>query len=187
MAEASSTPSDWLSNDERTQHYLTLLGQHEGRLLGFILSLVPHWADADDIAQEVRIRLWKQFDAYDPAKDFGAWARTIAYYQVLSYRQKRVHRTEMADSKVMELVVDEVAALSEELDASQRALKDCFDKLPPAKRELLIRYYSKNETTQSIAAESGRSCEATRQALVRARMALRQCVDEALRRERDHD
>ena len=65
------TPSESQTNDERTQQYLTLLGQHEGRLLGFILSLVPNWADADDIAQEVRIRLWKQFDGYDPAKDFA--------------------------------------------------------------------------------------------------------------------
>ena len=67
----------------------------------------------------------------------------------------------------MELVADEVAALSEELEAAQRALKDCFDKLPAAKRELLTRYYSKNETTQVIAAESGRTCDATRQSLVR--------------------
>lgn len=186
MAQGT-TPSNPQSNDERTGQYLTLLGQHEGRLLGFILSLVPNWADADDIAQEVRIRLWKQFDAYDPAKDFGAWARTIAYYQVLTYRQKQVHRDELVDAKFMELVADEVAALSDELDAAQRALKDCFDKLPTPKRELLIRYYSKNETTEVIAAESGRTCDATRQALVRARMALRHCVDEALRKERGHD
>lgn len=58
--------------DDRTREFLRLLGQHERRLRGFILSLVPHWADAEDIAQEVRIRLWEQFDNYDPAKDFGA-------------------------------------------------------------------------------------------------------------------
>ena len=63
-------PSHSPTNDERTREYLRLLGQHERRLLGFILSLVPNWADADDIAQEVKIRLWEQFDKYDPAKDF---------------------------------------------------------------------------------------------------------------------
>ena len=54
------------------REFLRLLGEHERRLRGFILALVPHWADADDIAQEVRLRLWEQFDDYDPAKDFGA-------------------------------------------------------------------------------------------------------------------
>ena len=66
-----------------------------------------------------------------PRKDLR-WARTIAYYQVLSYRQKRAHQSELVDAKFMELVANEVAALSEELDAAQRALKDCFDKLPNA-------------------------------------------------------
>ncbi len=83
------TASTSTSNDRRTQEYLRLLGQHEARLVGFIFSLVPHWADADDVAQEVRIALWNEFDKYDPAKDFGAWARTIAYYEVLTYRKKR--------------------------------------------------------------------------------------------------
>ncbi len=160
-----------------------LLGQHEARLRGFILSLVPNWADADDIAQEVRIRLWKRFDTYDPAKDFGAWARTIAYYQVLSHRRRRSRQSRWVDAEFMDLIAREVAAISEELDAGQRAMKDCFDKLPVAKRELLVRYYTKNETTRSIATESGRTCDATRQALVRARAMLRDCVDETLRRE----
>ena len=55
-----------------------LLAQYEPRLRGFILTLCPNWADAEDIAQEVKLRLWEQFDEYDPARDFGAWACTIA-------------------------------------------------------------------------------------------------------------
>ena len=82
-------PSHSPTNNERTREYLRLLGQHERRLRGFILSLVPNRADADDIAQEVKIRLWEQFDSYDPTKDFGVWARTIAHYQVLTYREKQ--------------------------------------------------------------------------------------------------
>ena len=57
--------------------------------MGFIFSLVPHWADADDVAQEVRIALWNEFDKYDPAKDFAAGPVPIAYYEVLTYRKKR--------------------------------------------------------------------------------------------------
>ena len=155
--------------------------------MGFILSLVPNWADADDIAQEVRIRLWKQFDAYDPAKDFGAWARTIAYYQVSDAIARSGPSERTGQREVHGTGRRRGGGAFEELDAAQRAFKDCFDKLPTPKRELLIRYYSKNETTEVIAAESGRNCDATRQALVRARMALRHCVNEALRKERGHD
>jgi RNA polymerase sigma-70 factor, ECF subfamily len=173
------------SNDRRTQDYLRLLAQHEARLMGFIFSLVPHWADADDIAQEVKLCLWNEFDDYDPGKDFGAWARTIAYYQILTYRKKRqkqLRRSEAINPKLMELIAADVARLSDELDAAQRSLKKCFDKLPEAKRELLMRYYS-DEVTRDIAASTGRTADATRQAIVRARLALRKCVDETLRKE----
>lgn len=170
-------------NDQRTKQFLTLLGQHERRLRGFILSLAPNWADADDIAQDVRIRLWEQFDAYDPAKDFGAWARTVAYYQVLTYREKQSRRRNVVSDRFIETVAEEAAAISDELDSGQEALKDCFEKLPETKRNLLLRYYSGDHSTRELAAELGRSFDATRQAIIRTRLTLRDCVEETLKRE----
>jgi RNA polymerase sigma-70 factor, ECF subfamily len=172
-----------LPNDERTERYLRLLGRHEGRLRGYILSLVPNWADAEDIAQEVRIRLWQQFDSYDPAKDFGAWARTIAHYQVLTHRERQSRHNELISTELMEMIAKQAAALSDELEGAQAALQDCFEKLPEPKRNLLTRYYAGALTMREIAAERGRTGDATRQAIVRTRMKLRDCVEEALRKE----
>jgi RNA polymerase sigma-70 factor, ECF subfamily len=171
-------------NDQQTRDFLRLLGQHERRLRGFILSLVPNWADGEDIAQEVRIQLWEQFANYDPTKDFGAWARTIAYYQVLTYRKRQSRRRHVAmNDRLMEALAEEVASLSDELEAEQRALADCVEKLPQAKRELLMHYYSGHYTTREIAAEAGRSFDATRQTILRTRLALSDCVTEKLHKE----
>ncbi len=168
------------ASDDRAREFLRLLGEHERRLRGFILALVPHWADADDIAQEVRLRLWEQFDDYDPAKDFGAWARTIARYQVLTHREKRSRRRELLGAEFLDLIAHEAEVISEELDAAGQALKDCFKKLPEAKQQLLMNYYGGERTTRQIAAESGRSFDATRQTILRTRLALRDCIEEAL-------
>lgn len=170
--------------DERTREYLQLLGQHERRLRGYILSLVPHWSDADDIAQEVRIRLWEQFDSYDRSKDFGAWARTIAYYRILAHREKVSRHGELISTEFIEAIAEEVAASSRELDAAQQALADCFAKLPEPKRQLLLKYYSPGQTARTIAREVGRSFDATRQTILRTRLALSDCVEEALKKER---
>jgi RNA polymerase sigma-70 factor, ECF subfamily len=169
-------------NDERTREFLRLLGQHERRLLGFILALVPHWADADDIAQEVKIRLWEQFDQYDSSKDFGAWARTIAHYQILTYRGKKSRYRELFCDEFVELVAKETNAVSAELETGQQALADCFEKLPETKRELLLLYYSGRRTTREIAAKQGRSFDATRQSILRARLSLSDCVEEVMRK-----
>ena len=75
------------SLDRDQQDFVRLLVEHERRLEGFILALVPNWAVAEDIAQETKLRLWEQFGQFDRNQDFGSWACTIAYYQVLSYRK----------------------------------------------------------------------------------------------------
>jgi RNA polymerase sigma-70 factor (ECF subfamily) len=174
------------SNDQRTEEFLALLGQHEERLLGYIVSLVPNWADADDIAQEVRIRLWRQFDTFDRTKDFRAWACTVAHYLVLAHRKKQSRSAGIIaiNSELVELIAQEMTDMADELDGMEQALKGCFEKLPESKRKLLIACYSGVHSLREVAAELGQSYDATRQALVRVRLALKACADESLRKER---
>jgi RNA polymerase sigma-70 factor, ECF subfamily len=167
--------------EEPAQQYIELLGRHESRLLGLILSLVPNWADAEDIMQDVKVHLWKQFNEYDAAKDFGAWARTIAYYEVLAYRKKRLRHNQRFSTTCMEMIAEVAAAASDDLDDELQALNDCFEKLPESDRELLLlRYRSDDHTTRDIAARLGRTYEATRKAIFRSRLALADCIEEAL-------
>jgi len=61
----------------------------ERRIHGFLLVLVPHWADVDDLLQDTAAVLWRKFDEFEPDCDFIAWALSIARFQVLNYRKKR--------------------------------------------------------------------------------------------------
>ena len=61
--------------ERQTKDFLVLFQQHERQIYGYILSLVPNIASADDISQNTSLRLWERFDQFDPNKDFGAWAR----------------------------------------------------------------------------------------------------------------
>ena len=107
------TPSTPSSNDERTRRYLELLGQHERRLRGFILALVPHWADAEDIAQEVRIRLWEQFDNYDPAKN-SAFGPAPSHTTAFSPTARTQSRHGMViNSELMDRIAKQVTGMSQ--------------------------------------------------------------------------
>ena len=79
---------DNVDNNERCLDFLTLLGKHERSLRAFVMAMTCDWNDTDDIVQEVRIRLWQQFDKFDHDKDFGRWSRTIAKYQIMTLREK---------------------------------------------------------------------------------------------------
>ena len=90
---------------------------------------MPNWADADNIVQEVRIRLWQQFDSYDPTKDFGDWARAIAKYQALTYHKRQWPR-ETVELRTVETIAEEIGSIVEELTGEEQAMHDCFEKLP---------------------------------------------------------
>ena len=73
----TSPSNDHLDADPRTADFMRLVMQHDRQWKAYVVSLVPNWADADDILQDTKLELWERFAEYDPAGDFGAWARKI--------------------------------------------------------------------------------------------------------------
>jgi RNA polymerase sigma-70 factor (ECF subfamily) len=168
--------------DEKTRRFVALLGAQDRRMFGYILALVPNYADAEELAQKVRLRLWEQFDSYDVEKDFGAWARTIAYYLVLAHRKSNADRIQLSE-EVLEAIAERVSMDVERIDDWQWALQECLARLDESKRQILMRYYSTGETLREIAVQTGRSIEAVRHSMLRTRLALADCVARVLRRE----
>src|SRR5260221_12446474 len=68
-----------------TEAYLRLLTQHDRWLATYVFSLVASTADAQDILQEVKVTMWKQFAKFETGTNFRAWARKIATNQILNY------------------------------------------------------------------------------------------------------
>ncbi len=165
---------------DRTEEFLRLYGRHDRAIFAYILALVPHWADADDLAQETRLRLWQQFDKYEPGSDFGAWARSIAYYLVLSQREKASRSRLRFGQAFYESVAAESATISDLLVLRQEALVRCMEKLGQARRALIEEYYRGTQTLREIAERLGRSYEATRKTVYRTQLALADCIESEL-------
>lgn len=176
-------PSREPSANQRTREFVSLLGIHDGRLFAFILSLVPDYSDADDLAQQVRLALWEQFDEYDREKDFGVWARTIAYYKILAFRKQSSRQHARLSHDFLESVAQQSANQSETWDANYRALVACLALLDSTKRKLLISYYSTKASMRVLAAEMKRSTDSVRHSIQRTRLALAECIAKRLREE----
>jgi RNA polymerase sigma-70 factor (ECF subfamily) len=159
--------------------------QNERRLYAYILTLLPHRADADDVLQEASLVMWDKFDAHNPPGDFAAWGCRIAYFKVLDWYKKsqrsRVLFSQEMLERVAETAVEQAATL--QLDARREALDACVGKLRPADRELLVRRFAEGATTQSTAGQLGRSVDAVYKALAKIRQALFDCVTRALAQE----
>ena len=69
--------------------FLRLFLQNERRLYAYILTLLPHRADVDDVLQDASLVMWDKFDEQHPPNDFTAWGCRIAYFKVLDFYKKR--------------------------------------------------------------------------------------------------
>ena len=169
--------------DPRREEFVRLFQQHERGLYGYILSLIPNVAEADEVSQDTNLLLWKEFNRSDPIRDFGAWARTIAYYQVLAHRKATSRERLQFDSELLDVLADRAAARWDELVARQSYLMDCLSQLSEVKQQVIRLYYRFEMTAKAIAEQLGRKVAAVEKTLVRSRVALHDCIDTAMRRE----
>ena len=168
---------------DRTRRFIELLARHERRIARYVLALVPHWADADDVVQQTKISLWEQFDNYDPSQDFGAWACTIAYYLVLTHRKSSQRRHARLSHQYIEAMAMEVERLNSQQDRRRGALEECLKQLREASRRLIALCYGENRTMKEVAELLGRPMGATQKAVFRIRQSLQQCVERRLSQE----
>jgi len=169
-----------MSSSERGELFVQLLTQYQQRVLLFILSLVPHRADAEEILQETNLVLWRRFDEFQPGSDFRAWAFQVAYHKVKAFQERQGRERLRFGPKVMERLA-EIAAAEDSMPAILEALDECKKKLSEQDRELIELRYQPGATTASVAAELGRSVAAVYKAIVRIRRTLYDCIQRAIR------
>lgn len=167
---------------DRNRMFVELLGKSERQLNTYVLTLVPSWPDADEIVQQTRVRMWEQFDNYDPTRNFDAWARSIAYYQVLTYRKQAGRRGVLLSEAVIEQLAAE-AVDTDKLSPRRDALIKCLEKLSLPQRKLLAQCYGGDMSISEVSKRLGRSFAGVRQTLFRLRQLLYSCIQQRLMEE----
>lgn len=174
-AESTASP------DDRGELFLRTLAEHERWLAAYVYSLVSRAADADDILQECKVTLWKQFSTFTPGTNFRAWARTIALHQVLNYRRAEQRRPwSPLDQQFIESIAGEIERRGEQLERKADSLRACLRKLPEPHRAVVVSRYYEERSIDEIAAQSGRTAEAVYRLLSRIRAVLNDCIQRQL-------
>jgi RNA polymerase sigma-70 factor, ECF subfamily len=170
MASPADPPSD------RTTQFLELLNAHDRGLSVYVYGLVPRDSEAEDILQQTKMILWKHFDDFELGTHFLAWARKIAFHQVLTHRRKKKREHLPLEEEVLDAVSAAVSHLEEEGTARHQALRDCVARLPSEHRHLIELRYFREKGIEEIANEIHRTEGAVYRALSRIRLALMECV-----------
>jgi RNA polymerase sigma-70 factor (ECF subfamily) len=171
-----------MSPPDRAEEFVFLLARHERQLGAYVMTMVPHPQDADDILQEAKVVMWRHFGKFESGTNFGAWARKIAFNQVLNYRKRKQRDRLDFSEEFLRAVADEVESHAEHFEHRDRALNDCLSKLPSDHRETLHLRYHEGLSLDDMAGRLGRTVAALYRQLSRVRHALHECVSKALSR-----
>lgn len=165
---------------DRAEEFVFLLARHERMLGGYVMSMVPHASDADDILQETKVVLWRSFHQFAAGTNFAAWARKVAFHQVLAFRKRR-HRDPVDFSEeFLRVVSDETERNAGRLEQRQRVLQYCVARLPDAHRRVVQLRYDERLPLEEIATQTQRTVGALYRLLSRVRHTLHECVSKNL-------
>lgn len=165
-------------NDAGNSRVMRELVEAQFSLFSYICALTAHSQDARDILQETNLRICKQAEKYDPSRPFIKWAKTLAFYEVMTYRKKRQRNWLVFEDDVLETVAEQIEEESEALETERnfRLLEGCIEKLPATLREVVEARYREGGSLITVAQRFERSTNAVKLLLVRARRALFDCV-----------
>jgi RNA polymerase sigma-70 factor (ECF subfamily) len=140
-----------MGQDKRTLDFLGLFVRHQQELYAYILTLVPHVNDADDLFQDGMTVMWRKFDQFKPGTNFAAWGIQIMRYQILEYRRNlaRSKRVLMDDS-LFEALLEHMPAVQDEMTVRIEALRKCQTLLDNQAKRIIKMRYERNIPVEEI-------------------------------------
>jgi RNA polymerase sigma-70 factor (ECF subfamily) len=152
-----------------------LVRRHLPRMVGLARRMLGNAAEADDVAQEVFLRVWKHAAAWKPGQaKFETWMHRVAMNLCLD----RLRRAGRNGGEVSPDTIDGQASATRALDDRQRRerVRDALGELPERQRAALVLCYYQDRTNIEAAEILGVSVEALESLLSRARRTLKSAL-----------
>ena len=155
----------------------TLYRRHRGPLYRFVLRAVKQRSAAEELFQEVWIRVIESRSRYAPQARFTTWLYTIAHNLLVDHWRKKGLSLVSLDAQDLPLDSADPARQAEARQSLGRFL-DILEKLPPAQREAFLMREEAGLTAAEIAAATGTNEEAAKSRLRYAMAKLKAALDE---------
>lgn len=159
----------------------TLYARHRGPLFRYVLRGVKLRAVAEELYQEIWIRVIEARRRYSPTARFTTWLYTIAHNRLVDHwRRKELTVVSAEDEMRQEAMQDgaaDPARHAEGREALGRFAK-ALEALPHAQREAFLLHEEAGMTALEIAAATGSEAEAVKSRLRYAVAKLKAAVDD---------
>jgi len=158
--------------------FAILVDKYKKQIVVYIFSLVKDREEANDLAQETFIRVYKNLWKYNQQYKFSTWIYQIAKNLSLDYLKKK--RPTLVSEEYIDAVEDkrgspEQSTLNKEM---QQELLKAVNQLAPQLRETLVSYHINNLSYKEISETRKISVSKVKNQLFQARKKLKEMMAE---------
>jgi RNA polymerase sigma-70 factor (ECF subfamily) len=152
-----------------------VVDRHLGAIVRFAYRMLGDAAEAEDVAQETFLRLWKEIPSWESRAKLSTWLHRVAHN--LCIDRLRTNRSERISS-VPERA-DPRPEAGQQLEAHRRtqALERALADLPERQRAAIALVYHQELSNTEASDVLGVSIDALESLLVRGRMSLRKRLE----------
>ena len=147
------------------------------RLRLYAKSLVPTFADADDLVQKACLKILNRPDLYDPAKPLLPWAITILKNLKRDEWRAEGRKGEFGGPEDISLIPDPLSESRIESNLELKSIVRLLQQLPEEQREVLV-LKGGGQKYEEIAVSLGIPKGTVMSRLNRGRKALKKLIDE---------
>lgn len=167
--------------------FRTLVERHQDAVVGTVAKMLGNPADAEDIAQQVFLRVWRHAKHYRPDAKFTTYLFTIARNLVFNETRRRSRRKEVSadereESSHLQVAADPSAQPDSEILRAelQQAVDKAIAALPEVQRMAVVLRRYEQMPYEEIAEVLKLSLPAVKSLLFRARTTLREALRDYL-------
>jgi RNA polymerase sigma-70 factor (ECF subfamily) len=153
----------------------TLYARHRARLFRFVLRSIKVRALAEELYQEVWVRVIEARASYKPSARFTTWLYTIAHNRLVDHWRRGGLSLVSLDDYDAPSSMPDPAHHAEAREALGR-FAEALERLPPAQREAFLLHEEAGLTVAEIAAATGSNEEAAKSRLRYAMAKLKAAV-----------
>lgn len=159
-----------------------LVEKHQNAVIGTVAKMLNNHSEAEDIAQQVFLRIWRHAKRYRPDAKFTTYLFTITRNLVFNESRRKKRRNEVSADEREEVnaLIEEDANRQPDAELLQEELRKAVDaaigNLPEPQRMAVILRRYEQMPYEEIAKVLDLSVSAVKSLLFRARTTLRQSL-----------
>lgn len=136
-----------LQGGAHAQAFARLIERYEARVYRLCCALLRDRAQAQDVAQESLVRIWKALPGYDGRAALGTWIYAITRNRCLTFLGRRRDFASLEDEQI-----EAQACAAEEPDQARALLRKLVEALPERYRRVVTLFYYEERSVAEVAA-----------------------------------